>query len=127
MSSHRRVVIAAILLSVVAWPCRGSAEDSWLGKLNPFASKTEPAKSTKTFPGFSNPKKTATKKPAQKSMVGKTYDSVAGGTKTAWNKTTDFLSPKHLFSSSSTPQKKMSSPQDPKTVGEWLKQKPVMP
>lgn len=133
-----RHLVAAMAL-VALFILSASAEEGVLSRLNPFADhQSSSSAQNKTFPGFSNHK---SKKKPEKTIIGKTVDSVSSTTKTAWNKTTSLLSPKNLLPGSSakpatTAKRKTSHPgkfasheedAEPKTVSSWLKQPRIKP
>ena len=143
MSAICRFTAAAALLFAMSLSASG-AEEGFFRRLNPFGgSKPTSSSQNKPFPGFSNH---SSKRKPQKSMLGKTVDSVSSTTRTAWNKTTSALSPKNLFSSGSSPkgnkkaQSKAASTsswspfsrtetthEKPKSVNEWLSQPRITP
>lgn len=109
MSAVRYFAAAAVLLFTLSQAAQ--AEEGFFSKLNPFSSgKPTSSAQNKPFPGFS---KHASRKKPEKSLVGKTFDSVTSTTRTAWNKTTTAISPRRLLpgSSSKEPTKKSPSKQ----------------
>ena len=134
MPDLRHVAAAAALLFALSLTAP-AAEEGFLSKLNPFgSSKPTSSAQNKPFPGFSNH---GSRRKPEKSMLGKAADSVSNTTRTAWNKTTNVLSPKNLIPGSSSkkaaPAKKKKtasswspfsrsedSPKEATTVNEWL-------
>jgi hypothetical protein len=107
MTAVRRFAATAALLFVLSHAAQ--AEEGFFSKLNPFSSsKPTSSSQNKPFPGFSNHR---SKKKPEKTLIGKTVDSVTSTTRTAWNKTTSALSPKNLLpgSGSKAPPKKSST------------------
>jgi len=105
MFAVRYFAAAAALLFALSQVAE--AEESFFSKLNPFSSsKPSSSAQNKPFPGFS---RQASRKKPEKTLIGKTFDSVSNTTRTAWNKTTSALSPKNLLPGSKEPPKKVSS------------------
>lgn len=143
MSAVCRFTAAVALLFAMSLSA-SAAEEGFFSKLNPFgSSKPTSSSQNKPFPGFSSH---SSKRKPQKTMLGKTVDSVSSTTKTAWNKTTTALSPKNLFSSGSSAKgnkkaQAKSAPtsswspfgrpeethKEPKSVNEWLNQDRINP
>ena len=143
-----RPLSAAVALVLVLSLSAAAAEEGFFSRLNPFSSgKSASPSQNKPFPGFSNH---SSKRKPEKSVLGKTVDSVSNTTKTAWNKTTTALSPSRFFSSGSSnksnkkaptraSQSKSSSsswslfhsaeetPKETKTVNDWLSQPRINP
>lgn len=142
MSAVCRFPAAAALLFAMSLSA-SAAEEGFFSKLNPFSSKPTNSAQNKPFPGFSSH---SSKHKPQKTMLGKTVDSVTSTTKTAWNKTTSALSPKNLFSSGSSSKgnkkaqsksaptsswspftKTEEAPKESKSINEWLNQSRINP
>ena len=126
MQVIRHALGAAALMLVVCWSATIHADDSLLSKLNPFGSSTSTPQRPPAPSGSVMARKQAPPSLMGRTMkkIGDTTKGTWDATKRTWHKTTDFLSPSHLFSTSSKPAQPASQQ---KTVGEFLNLPRAMP